>query len=423
MDEEWSSDALEALQLRLVRAKADVAVLEQGETDLVDDFHPTFVYPIFGQEETIFGYRNLEIQLHFSSGALKQYLHVDYSSKFPSTTTVSADDPEKTLYEFIPPTYSKDEATFHSIVEADSTEFKPLGNKIGAFRERSEEEMEEATGSGKGKGKAKRSGIEVPPRPWKLVEQGDEEEDEEVLYEAYQTTWDTPGFKEYHRRMQIFVLLYIEGAQYIDEEDPRWEFVTLFERRKRQDGSFGYHFVGFVSFYSFFCWPDTKRLRLAQFVMLPPYQGQGHGSALYTLCYNHVLSRPEISELTVEDPSEIFEDMRDKCDLHTLITSHELDDLSAPLNKPALEVIRKKYKIADRQFYRLIEMLLLLNLDESNVAQVKAFRLTVKRRLFTFNREMLTQLEEQEKKDKLHETYTGVKADYRRITAKFTSAA
>ncbi|SGY73036.1 BQ5605_C005g03252 [Microbotryum silenes-dioicae] len=419
MDEEWSSDALEALQLRLVRAKADVAVLEQGETDLVDDFHPTFVYPIFGQEETIFGYRNLEIQLHFSSGALKQYLHVDYSSKFPSTTTVSADDPEKTLYEFIPPTYSKDEATFHSIVEADSTEFKPLGNKIGAFRERSEEEMEEATGSGKGKGKAKRSGIEVPPRPWKLVEQGDEEEDEEVLYEAYQTTWDTPGFKEYHRRMQIFVLLYIEGAQYIDEEDPRWEFVTLFERRKRQDGSFGYHFVGFVSFYSFFCWPDTKRLRLAQFVMLPPYQGQGHGSALYTLCYNHVLSRPEI----IEDPSEIFEDMRDKCDLHTLITSHELDDLSAPLNKPALEVIRKKYKIADRQFYRLIEMLLLLNLDESNVAQVKAFRLTVKRRLFTFNREMLTQLEEQGKKDKLHETYTGVKADYRRITAKFTSAA
>ncbi|SCZ97657.1 BZ3500_MvSof-1268-A1-R1_Chr4-3g07342 [Microbotryum saponariae] len=419
MDEEWSSDAIEALQLRLVRAKADVAVLEQGETDLVDDFHPTFVYPIFGQEETIFGYRNLEIQLHFSSGALKQYLHVDYSSKFPSTTTVSADDPEKTLYEFIPPTYSKDEATFHSIVEADSTEFKPLGNKIGAFREKSEEEMEETTGSGKGKGKAKRSGIEVPPRPWKLVEPGDEEEDEEVLYEAYQTNWDTPGFKEYHRRMQIFVLLYIEGAQYIDEEDPRWQFVTLFERRKRRDGSFGYHFVGFVSFYSFFCWPDTKRLRLAQFVMLPPYQGQGHGSALYTLCYNNVLSRPEI----IEDPSEIFEDMRDKCDLHTLITSHELDDLSAPLNKPALEVIRKKYKIADRQFYRLIEMLLLLNLDESNAVQVKAFRLTVKRRLFTFNRETLTQLEEQEKKDKLHETYTGVKADYRRITAKFTSAA
>jgi len=35
-----------------------------------------------------------------------------------------------------------------------------------------------------------------------------------------------------------------------------------FERRKR-DGVTSFHFMGFVSFYSFFCWPDTKRLRLA----------------------------------------------------------------------------------------------------------------------------------------------------------------
>lgn len=35
-----------------------------------------------------------------------------------------------------------------------------------------------------------------------------------------------------------------------------------FERR-RKDGVTTFHFMGFVSFYSFFCWPDTKRLRLA----------------------------------------------------------------------------------------------------------------------------------------------------------------
>jgi histone acetyltransferase 1 len=51
--------------------------------------------------------------------------------------------------------------------------------------------------------------------------------EEEVVYEAFWSNWDTPGFKEFHRRAQIFVLLYIEGAQYIDEEDGRWEFVTL----------------------------------------------------------------------------------------------------------------------------------------------------------------------------------------------------
>jgi histone acetyltransferase 1 len=42
-----------------------------------------------------------------------------------------------------------------------------------------------------------------------------------------QTTWDTPGFREYHRRMQLFILLYIEGGSYIVEDEDAWEFVVL----------------------------------------------------------------------------------------------------------------------------------------------------------------------------------------------------
>lgn len=40
--------------------------------------------------------------------------------------------------------------------------------------------------------------------------------------------WDTPGFREYHRRMQLFVLLYIEGGSYIVEDEDNWEFVVLY---------------------------------------------------------------------------------------------------------------------------------------------------------------------------------------------------
>lgn len=95
----------------------------------------------------------------------------------------------------------------------------------------------------------------------------------------WQTTFDTPGFREYHRRMQIFVLLYIEGGSYIDEEDDRWEFVTLYEKRRKSTSSsngdeaadsateredeFSWHFVGYTSLYRFFYWPDRTRLRLA----------------------------------------------------------------------------------------------------------------------------------------------------------------
>ena len=41
------------------------------------------------------------------------------------------------------------------------------------------------------------------------------------------STWDTPGFKEYHRRLQLFVLLYIEGGSYINEDEDGWEFMVL----------------------------------------------------------------------------------------------------------------------------------------------------------------------------------------------------
>lgn len=80
---------------------------------------------------------------------------------------------------------------------------------------------------GKGKGKASNAKI-LPERPWTAMGMEEVEgEEEEIVFVAYEANWETPGFKEYHRKMQIFVLLYIEGAQYIDEEDGRWEFITL----------------------------------------------------------------------------------------------------------------------------------------------------------------------------------------------------
>lgn len=46
-------------------------------------------------------------------------------------------------------------------------------------------------------------------------------------WQRAQTTWDTPGFREYHRRMQLFILLYIEAGSYIVEDEDSWEFVSL----------------------------------------------------------------------------------------------------------------------------------------------------------------------------------------------------
>src|SRR6267154_2766068 len=45
---------------------------------------------------------------------------------------------------------------------------------------------------------------------------------------------------------------------------------------------------------------------------------------LYKAIYNYVLSRPSVSELTVEDPAETFEDLRDRNDLRMLLANEQL---------------------------------------------------------------------------------------------------
>jgi histone acetyltransferase 1 len=189
-------------------------------------------------------------------------------------------------------------------------------------------------------------------------------------------------------------------------------------------------------------------------VILPPYQHQGHGSALYKAIYEYVLSKPSISELTVEDPAEAFEDLRDRNDLamllgHAAFMSEGFGDgavshgggrvkrttartaaqgrtkgkkatggkLGPPADRAWLERWRKDLKIAGRQFHRLVEMLIQLHLNPTDARAAKAYRLQVKERLYRFNYEVLAQLEEKDRLEKLEETFQSVCEDYRRILA------
>jgi histone acetyltransferase 1 len=49
-------------------------------------------------------------------------------------------------------------------------------------------------------------------------------------------------------------------------------------------------------------------------------------AALYTAIYNYVLKSENVSELTVEDPAEAFEDLRDRNDLRMLLNLHAFID-------------------------------------------------------------------------------------------------
>ncbi|KAJ2917657.1 hypothetical protein MD484_g2817, partial [Candolleomyces efflorescens] len=431
---DWTASSNDALTLSMVRAKEDKETLAEGES--YQNFHPAFTYPIYGEDETIYGYKDLAIDLRYASGSLAQYLSVSHAEKLAASTT---DDPQSTLSEYIPEDYYTDEAKFLQRVEEDATSFRPSGQLIHSYTR-----LSPSAKGKKGKGNANTQ----------ILEAGSVDV---VEYEVYHANWDTPGFREYHRRMQLFILLFIEGGSYIQEEESTWEFVILFEKRKRRTPPHlaTYHFVGYSSLYPFYCFPEKTRLRLSQFVILPPYQRGGHGSELYRSIYQYVLSQPNIAELTVEDPAEAFEDLRDKNDL-TMLLNHEQfmqeafgepvsygggrvggvgkagrsgrgaqekahagakGKIVPPSDKTWIEKWRKDLKIAGRQFQRLVEMLILFKMDISDVRTMRAYRLQVKERLYRFNFEVLAQMEKDERHEKLEETFQSVKEDYHRILA------
>ncbi|KAJ3552859.1 hypothetical protein NM688_g3931 [Phlebia brevispora] len=405
-----------------VRAEEDKQVLTSMED--YEGFHPSFTYPIYGEDEKLYGFQDLVIDLKFASGSLTTYLGVSYSAKLPTTAAETVDDVEGLLAKVIPPrsvlSYITSPSEFTAAVEADARTFRPFGEKISSYTRVLRDVNE------KGKGKA-------------------QVEEQEVEFEVYHCTWQTPGFREYHRRMQLFIILYIEGGSYIKEEDEGWEFAVVYEKRKRQDGTETYHFVGYSSLFQFYHFPENIRMRLSQFVILGPYQGQRHGAALYDAIYAYICSRPDIVELTVEDPAEAFEDLRDRCDL-TMLLNHETfmreafgeeaeghsvgrpnkgkekakekrGKMGPPFDKAWLEKWRKELKIASRQFHRLAEMLQWRRLNKQDARQMKDFRLQVKERLYRFNFELLMQLEKPDRKIKLKETFLNVCKDYERIMA------
>ena len=197
-----------------------------------------------------------------------------------------------------------------------------------------------------------------------------------------------------------------------------------------------------------------SRERLSQFLILPQHQNSGHGSELYGVMYGALTTPANILELTIEDPNEAFDDLRDVCDLTHLRanvpefaalrinTSIGHESLGAKEDVPiALIVdgetrarIMKQTKIVSRQFDRLVEMHTLSfipNLhrsrsrltrkEKSSSENDKAYyfwRLYAKQRLYIHNRDQLAQVEKAERVEKLEGALDGVVEGYVKVLEK-----
>lgn len=300
--------------------------------------------------------------------------------------------------------------------------------------------------------------------------------------EIYRSNASHPAVKQLLGRLQILNLFYIDGGQPLHEDEydsGRWTVYTMY----RRNSSDAYKFAGYSTVYAYHpivpsvtpAHPKQKidipypnpadfvsdlpvRSRISQFVILPPYQHSGLGAALYSSVYQSLLSDPLVFEITVEDPSEAFDDLRDLNDLAFLRTQPEFEKLringsvkAAKKSRiPTAQIIsggdistlRQKFKIAPRQFQRCLEMHLLTTIPSSvrrkvvtdlkmvtakeqesveyrqGQAAYRLWSLITKQRLYKHNRDSLQQLPRTERIDKLEETLYGVEMDYLRLLRK-----
>lgn len=90
-----SANANEALEISFVQAGI-------GSPNTLSKFHPQFTYPIFGDEERIFGYQGLKINLRFTAHDLRPNLEVLYDKKFKAVGDTKATDIAETLKDWTP---------------------------------------------------------------------------------------------------------------------------------------------------------------------------------------------------------------------------------------------------------------------------------------------------------------------------------
>ena len=90
--EDWAIDSNEALEL----------TLWDPLSATIHKFHPDYTYPIFGDAETIYGYKDLKISLSLAAWDMRGYLDIKWTQKIDPSLGIEAEDVGGTLKEYLP---------------------------------------------------------------------------------------------------------------------------------------------------------------------------------------------------------------------------------------------------------------------------------------------------------------------------------
>ncbi|KAK6183635.1 hypothetical protein SNE40_011071 [Patella caerulea] len=364
--EDFKLNANDVIHFKLVRNESDVE-------DHDKTFKADMTHQIFGEQESIFGYKDLEVKMYYTAAKLTTYLSMSYIDKVTPKRFdgLVPDDIIPKLAQEIPPGYYTNIDDFLATLPKEQN-FRPFGELLHSY---------------------------------KIKKEGGSR-----TFEIYKTDIEAPGFREYHSRLQTFLLFFIDAASYIDVDDDRWNYYLLFEKYK-SDGNTMYAIAGYMTVYNYYAYPNKTRPRISQVLILPPFQRQGHGAQILQTFYNTCYDRDDVMDITVEDPSENFQRLRDYVDVKNAekLDHFQPEKLKSCFSDEMLLEARQKLKLSRRQARRVYEILRLKSTEGNNSQQFRDFRLDVKRRLnapFTKNRRDFQKLKKALNPQEIDETLT-----------------
>ncbi|CAF0738600.1 unnamed protein product [Didymodactylos carnosus] len=333
----YACDSNTCIEFKLIREVND---LEDANLS----FHPEMTHQIYGENEQIFGYKNLYIQMYYLSCSLDLYLSIKYDDKITPDKAdgIEPDDIREPLLNYLPNKFYTNLDRFLMQLKIQP-KIQPYGHQLHAYR------LSDRT------------------------------------FEIYKADFNCAGFRDFHQRLRTFLIFYIDAASYIDEDDDKWVIYLLYERYLNKSGEQCYGIIGYMTVYLYYAYPDKIRPRISQVLVLPPYQRSGHGKRLLERVYKDFKSESNIVDITAEDPSGEFVSLRDYvtvqlCQTMNIFSVNNLKQ--SGFTKEMIQKARDEWKITPVQTRRIYEILLLKYTNVHNEDEFKQFRLDIKQRLY-----------------------------------------
>jgi histone acetyltransferase 1 len=435
---QWTTPATSSFNISLNR---------HGKNVFDEPFAPAYTYFIFDKtEDLIFGYKKPRVDISFRANDMKPSVHISYKQKIAIDLPGVGEfvELDKLLEQYFPADAFEETS---SDTEAGWT---PAGELLHKYAYNDKK------------------------------------------FEIWCASLSDRKAIEIFKNMKLLIPMFIEGGTYdfLDDDDlveekwsiERWRIFFLYQK----DGA-DYTLSGFGTSYRFEVFPrigkddiemesasdsssdftqipsfpeqaapNSARERISQFLILPPYQHQPHGIYLYQTMMKVFLSNPAIFEVTVEEPNEHFDNLRDYCDLSTLLADPTFRNLkpvssvSDPkklssdspvpiddiLPNKIISTLCTRHKMIQRQVERLIEMYLLHQIPVAHRARTRImarkwrsvneddrryyfWRLLVKRRVYIRNKEDLKEIEENERVERVESSVDSLQEHYQQLIESF----